>query len=92
MNEKKQELKLVGATFKEAVAFGGTSTSVSLQRNCDALYPARLEADGSPVAIDKGQRADGLVLRRKAAPPRLEQMAFVPWANVSELQYGESDK
>lgn len=84
-------MKLVSAVFVESVAFGGESQSVQIGRNVDSITPARLEGDGSPVAIDKGQRADGvlLVARRhdRVANAFRTETAFVPWSNVRTLGY-----
>lgn len=83
---------LTGATFDRAIPFAGTCESVQLGRNCDSIVPARLEPDGTTVAIDRGQRADGVRLRRKVDNLQTREsfmdQVFVPWANVIGLQYG----
>lgn len=83
--------KLATAHFVNAAAFDGVNQSVSVPRNADSIVPARLEPDGTAVAISSGQRADGIVIRRKVTVrsnnTKLVVQSFVPWANISSLQY-----
>ncbi len=92
-SEPKLHGRLTGAVFINSIAFAGQASSVAIGRNCDSIVPARLEADGMPVTIDKGQRADGLLIRRRAqnraTNKSFVEQTFVPWANVGETQYGE---
>lgn len=86
--------RIVSAHFVETAYFDGTETaSAAIGRNCSLIAPARIEADGSAIAIDKGQRADGLLLRGNAKTSaqgkRYQAQAFVPWANVKSVAYGE---
>lgn len=89
--EYKPQTKLCAAYFVDSVPIEGEQTSVSIGRNCDGLYPARLEGDGSVLVVDKNQRADGLLIRRKvrnlATHERWLVQVFVPWSNVRALQY-----
>lgn len=88
--------RLETVTFVNSVAFAGESTSCRIARDAngvygttgvvDAILPARLEADGTPTAIDKGQLATGVLLRKKRNNEI--RQAFVPFSNVKELQYG----
>jgi hypothetical protein len=52
-----------------------------------------MEADGSAVGIDKGQRADGIVVKMRrhdrVTGKRYVSQEFIPWANVRSLTYGE---
>jgi hypothetical protein len=85
--------RLVSATFVHSVAFGGESQSVQIGRNVDSLVPGILSADGSAVGIEKGQRADGIILRQRyydrVTGRRMIRQDFVPWANIRSLSYGE---
>ncbi len=84
--------KLVAAYFVESVPFGGETHSVNVGRNADSIAPARLEKDGAAMPVESGQRADGIVLRRKshnrASNERVVLQAFVPWSNIRALEYG----
>lgn len=79
------------AHFVNSVPFIDERQSCSIGLNCDSILPARLEVDGSAVVIDKGQRADGLVIRRKfhnrGLNTRSIAQVFVPWANIRGVQY-----
>lgn len=92
---KKVHDKLIGARFLEAVSFGGTvEMSLTVPRNANFVCPARLDFDGKAVAIEKGQRADGLLFRKEVRQPNGEVhiaqvLAFT--ANVLECTYGEPD-
>lgn len=83
--------KLVSAHFVNAVPFDGVVQSASVPRNADSIVPARLEPDGTAVAISSGQRADGILIRRRVTVrsnnTKLLAQSFVPWANISGLQY-----
>ena len=87
------QTKLTGAYFVESISFGGETTSANVGRNADSIAAARLEADGSAVAVGPNQRADGLLLRRRhrntASNERLVLQCFVPFANVRCLAYGD---
>lgn len=73
---------LKGVVFCQPVQFAGVQESIQVGRNADSITPVRLESDGSPVAIEKGQRSDGLLIRYR------KTQCVVPWANLRELQYG----
>lgn len=86
--------RIQSVRFVESVPFGGTETtnvSIGLGK-CDRIFAARIEADGSAVAIDKQQRADGLVFEREWKDSRdgnkvkLERI-FQPWANIRCVSY-----
>lgn len=86
--------RLAGASLVESVAFaGGEHSSVNAGRNCDSLIPARLEPDGTAVSISSGQRADGLLVRRKVQNLNTREFhvdqVFIPFANIRGLLYGE---
>lgn len=51
----------------ESAPFAGTeSTTIQMEPGkCDRVYAARMESDGTAVAIEKGQRSDGLVFERE---------------------------
>ncbi len=97
--EPKPQTRLIAVSFVHSVSFAGESMSVRIQSEAgprgqanivDGICPARLEADGSPVAIDKGQLATGVLLRKKSLNGGAQvRQSFVPFANVKELQYGE---
>ena len=91
--EYKPHTRLVSVTFVNSVAFGGESQSAQIGRNVDSIIPVRMEGDGSPVQVDKGQRADGILLRAKrhdrVTGRKFEARDFVPWANIRSLSYGE---
>lgn len=93
LEEYKPLTKLVSVTFVNSVAFGGESQSAQLGRNVDAIIPARMEGDGTPVPVEKGQRADGILLKAKrhdrVSGKRYVAMDFVPWANIRSLSYGD---
>lgn len=76
-------LHLKGVVFCQPVQFAGVQESIQIGRNADSITPVRLEADGSPVLLEKGQRSDGLLIRWRKA------QCVVPWANLRELQYGQ---
>ena len=92
-DEYKPQTKLVSCTFVNSVAFGGESQSVQVGRNVDSITPARMEGDGVPVGVDKGQRADGVLLRMKrhdrVTGRKYVAMDFVPWSNIRSLSYGD---
>jgi hypothetical protein len=91
--EAKPQTKLVSVAFVDSIPFGNESMSVQIGRNCDSITPARMEADGSAVAIDKNQRADGLLIRQRrhdrVRNVFVVDQCFVPWSNIRGLQYGE---
>lgn len=85
--------RLEGAFFNQSAPFAGEVMSVSVNLNCESIVAARLEADGRAIAISEGQRADGIMFRRKVHD-RLKNITyisqcFVPWANVRGLTYGD---
>lgn len=75
-------LRIKGVVFCMSVQFAGVQESIQIGRNADSITPARIEADGSAIQIDKGQRSDGLLIKWR------KTQCVVPWANVRELQYG----
>ncbi len=89
----KSHQRLIAASFVNSIPFAGETSGVQIPRNCDSIVPARLDCDGSAIAIDKGQRADGLLVRRKVhdrtTNTRYVDQVFVPFANVRGLQFGE---
>lgn len=97
MSDKQPEFKpltkLVAVFFVESVYFNGEQSSAAVGRNTDSIAPARLLPDGSAVAIDTNQRADGLVLTKKthnlATHEKHIKRCFVPFANIRCLEYGE---
>lgn len=81
--------KLASVTFNKAVSFAA-NMSVAVGVTCLSIQPARLEADGDCVVIEKGQRADGVLIRQSKGHPRPRvQRMFVPWSNIADLGYGE---
>ncbi len=90
----KQRTRLSGFAVVESITFGGQElVSVTIGRNTDTIEPARLEPDGAAVVIDKGQRADGVLLRKKCTnlgtrEEYLDQY-FVPFANIRGFSFGE---
>lgn len=83
--------RIAAAFFVTSIPFAGETVGAQVGRNCTSIVPARLEADGSAVTIDKGQRADGLQIRsvehdRKNNTKYIGQ-CFVPWANVRGITY-----
>lgn len=92
LKESKPQTKLAAVRFVESVPFHGESLSVSASEDVK-LSVARIDADGSSVAIDKGQRADGVLIKARTHD-RLRntfvaQQIFVPFANVKAILYGE---
>ena len=51
-----------------------------------------MEADGSLVSVEKGQRADGLMIRKRVhhltTHAKTTAQTFVPWANIVSVDYG----
>jgi hypothetical protein len=90
--EYKQQSKLVAAFFVNSVYFAGEQQSVTLGRNTDSIAPAKLLPDGSAVAIDVNQRADGLLLTKKthnlSTHAKVVVRCFVPFSNIKCLEYG----
>lgn len=96
MSEQKQEAKPKRPTsvrLKDSVPFGGReeTTIIVTHGKCDRIFAARMEADGSAVAIDKAQRSDGLVFERDFTPAgskeqRVERI-FQAWANIRCVVY-----
>lgn len=102
VQEKPLVLKPVTASFVEPVRFGGQEfTSAYLadpggtKGNIDVMFPARLEADGVPVAITEKQRADGLVIMKKNHDKSrhldFTVVSFVPFTNVRSISYSVSE-
>lgn len=85
--------KLVAVHFLQSVAFAGQSFSVRIPATADSIVPAVIQLDGTPTAIDKGQRSDGLLIRKRSHDGQKNQwtvkQTFVTWANVGELVYAE---
>jgi hypothetical protein len=87
------QTRLISVSFLQSVHFLGESMSARLASGfgfgggalaaVDSITPARLDFDGQAVPIEKGQRADGLLLMRKGAK------CFVGMVNVGEIAYGE---
>lgn len=86
--------KIASVFFRESVNFAHEEhNSLQVGKRVDIVQPARLQADGSPVAIKDNERADGLLLTksmpgRDNKPPYVAQ-SFVPWASVKNVLYGE---
>jgi hypothetical protein len=83
-----------GFALVESIAFCGKElASVTIPRDADSIVAARLEPDCSAVAISTGQRADGLLIRKKNMNlnTRIEaiEQHFIPFANIRGLAYGE---
>lgn len=85
--------KLTGLWLVNSTSFGGHADTLTVGRNVESIAPALMGFDGKPVAIDKGQRSDGFLVRQtKTNPESREQytgQVFIAWANVREVQYGE---
>lgn len=82
--------KLLGATFVNVVSFDARGSVAIGSNGVESMEPARLEVNGDWVGIDKGQRADGIGIRRRVGQPRPRIVrSFVPWANITDLSYGE---
>lgn len=82
--------RIVSVRFSESVPFAGESQSVAAPDV--SIVPARLEPDGRPVPIEKGQVAGGLMLTRRyhdriANAQRMERV-FVPIHCVRGIVYG----
>jgi hypothetical protein len=82
--------KLHAVTFVNAVSFGARQ-SLAVGINCESIQPATLKPDGDWMAIDKGQRADGLGIRVRdvSGNNRRIRRYFVAWSNVTDIGYGE---
>lgn len=91
--EAKPQTKLTSVAFVASIPFANEAMSVQVGRNADSITPARMEADGSAVAIDKNQRADGLLVKQRkhdrARNVFVVEQCFVPFANIRGAQYGE---
>jgi hypothetical protein len=89
----KPRQRLTSAAFVQSAPFGDERMSCQVGLNCDSIIPARLEPDGSCVPISSGQRADGILVRRKKhdlqTQKRFVDQCFIPWSNVRGLSYGE---
>lgn len=102
-NDAKPELvhrRIYAVSFAQSVAFAGESLSVRIASDngargisniVDSITPARLGPDGCPVAIDKDQHATGVQLRKAqlVSGRKAVKQAFVPFANIKEIVYGE---
>lgn len=94
MNGKPEALpegrKLQSVTFVNAVSFGGRN-SFAVGTNCESIVPATLQPDGDWSCIDKGQAPHGLGIRVRVVSgnERRVRRYFVPFANVSDVGYGE---
>lgn len=92
--EAKPQTKLVSVAFVNSIPFNNEAMSAQVgQGKADSITPARMEADGTAVAIDKNQRADGLLIRQRrhdrVRNTYVVDQCFVPWSNVRGLQFGE---
>ena len=82
--------QIESVNFIESVLFSGQSARLGPAGNCSEILPARCEPNGTFVVIDKGQRADGLLIGTtpKGAKPR---HVFVPWTNIVSVSCGSED-
>ena len=94
MSEPQKKPRLITAVrFVNSVQFGTTeATFITMGAGkCDRVFAARIEADGTAVAIDKGQRADGLLFERDRTDTNtrtaITDRAFTPWVNISGINY-----
>lgn len=59
-------------------------------KTCLSITPALLMPDGDCAPIKEGQRADGLMIRRRITQPKEHVIRdFIPWANVANVRYAE---
>lgn len=96
MSEQEQKPKskrITSVRLKDSVPFGGReeTTIIVAPGKCDRVFAARMEADGSAVAIDKAQRSDGLLFERDWMPvgakERQTERIFQAWANIRCVVY-----
>lgn len=89
----KTKEKLSGFALVESIAFCGKELMSVTFRDTDTIQPARLEPDATAVVISSGQRADGLLLRKRhrnlATQAESIEQHFVPFANIRGIAYGE---
>lgn len=82
--------RIASVRFSESVPFAGESQSVAAPDV--SIVPARLEPDGRPVPIEKGQVPGGLMLTRRyhdriSNTQRMERV-WVPMDVVKGIVYG----
>lgn len=84
---------VVALRFVESVPFGGTEATFAdlSPGKSNRVASARIEADGSVVAISSGQRSDGMLLERdwtdRVDNRKRTERVFVPWANIRAVIY-----
>ena len=83
--------RLRTVAFRQAVSNGRYTSATVGERGMVELVPAQLTPDGNWMAIDKGQRVDGIGIREKVFEKGSNRIrrSFVPFVNVDELTYGE---
>lgn len=85
------ETRKLDALFFVAPAMHDARYSVSLSaKDCLSITPAMIAPDGEAVPIEKGQRADGFLVRRKMGQPReMVKRFFIHWGNIADVRYSE---
>lgn len=87
-----EHLKVTHINFVAPIQFGGVSQALSVGRNVDSIQLARMEPDLTAILCEKGQKGDGVLVRRtihnRISGIRETTQAFVPFANVAEIGYG----
>lgn len=84
--------RLQAVSFVETITLVDERSSVAVaSHGVLSIQPAVMLPDGSWQACDKGQRSDGVAVRRKRGTSGHEVIvsAFVPWANVRSVSFGE---
>ena len=81
----------VSVYFRESVMFIEMRDSASVGLHVDSILPAKLEPDGSASVIKDNQRAEGLLLVRRALDrttgKHRNHRCFVPFDNIKSVSY-----
>jgi hypothetical protein len=83
--------KLVGISLVNSVLLGTELTHATIGRNIDSITPARIDENGRPQPLEKGQPCQGFLLRQKMRDGKgsfYVGQAFVGWSGVRALVYG----
>jgi hypothetical protein len=83
--------KLTGISLVNSVLLGTELSNATIGRNVDSITPARIDENGRPQPLEKGQQCQGFLLRAKARDGKgglFVNQAFVGWANIKALTYG----
>lgn len=93
--QPKRHERLIGLWLVNSTTFGGHTESLTVGRNVDSIVPARMESDSRAVPLEKGQRADGFLVRKQITNSGTHEVhvaqVMVMYSNVREVQYGPAE-